>query len=69
MPEDLVAFVDQEVDEGRAASRASVVIRALEREQRRLIAARDVQILTTVGDDPDMDSLAEHVVSMPLAVD
>jgi Arc/MetJ-type ribon-helix-helix transcriptional regulator len=69
LPEDLVEFVDQLVKEGGAASRASVVARALERERRRRVAARDVEILTSVGDDPDMDSLAGHVANMPLDVD
>jgi hypothetical protein len=38
----------------------------LERERRRSIAARDVEILTRVDTDADMDSLAEHVAQTPL---
>jgi|BarGraIncu00222A_1022003.scaffolds.fasta_scaffold00577_8 Arc/MetJ-type ribon-helix-helix transcriptional regulator len=68
LPDHLVEFVDQLVGEGRAASRAAFVSSALEREQRRQIAARDAAILITGGDDPDMNSLAQHVASM-LAVD
>jgi hypothetical protein len=68
LPEDLVEFVDQLVGEGRGASRASVVAGALERERRRLVAARDIEILTSVGDDPDMNSLAEHVAGMSLGI-
>ena len=69
LPEDLMDFVDQVVSKGMAPSRAAVVVRALEREQRRQVAARDIEILTSVGDDPDMDSLVKHVAGMSLPVD
>ena len=69
LPEDLMDFVDQVVSKGMAPSRAAVVVRALEREQRRQVAARDIGILTSVGDDPDMDSLVKHVAGMSLPVD
>jgi Arc/MetJ-type ribon-helix-helix transcriptional regulator len=69
LPEDLIDFVDQVVSEGMAPSRASVVVRALERERRRQVAARDIEILTSVGDDPDMDSLVKHVAGLSLPVD
>ena len=66
LPEDIVDFVDALVSEGKASSRAAVVIRALERERRRAVAALDVAILARPGDDTEMDSLAEHVVRSPL---
>jgi Arc/MetJ-type ribon-helix-helix transcriptional regulator len=66
LPEDLVAFVDETVRSGGAASRAVVVTRALERERRRAVAARDAAILQRVGDDADMDALASHVARLPL---
>lgn len=67
LPDELVAFVDQLVSDGRAASRAAVVSRALHRELRREIAARDAAILTAAGDeDDDMDDLARHLVRTPL---
>ncbi len=66
LPDEIVAFVDGLVSEGRAKSRAAVVTRALERERRRVVAARDVAILTRAGNDSDMDRLAEHVVAAPL---
>ena len=46
-PEEIVAFVDEEVRVGRAKSSAQVVLRALEREQRRQLAVRDVEILAS----------------------
>lgn len=66
LPEDIVDFVDELVRDGQADSRAIVVRRALERERRRSIAARDAEILARVGTDADMDSLAEHVAQAPL---
>ena len=68
LPEDIVEFVDELVRDGHADSRAIVVRRALERERRRSIAARDVEILIRAGTDADMDSLAEHVAQTPLDI-
>ncbi len=59
LPDDLVAFVDDLVSHGDAASRAAVVSRALERERRRKLAERDAVILSSAGKDRDLDSLAE----------
>ena len=67
LTEDLVAFVDQIVESGEQPSRAAVVARALERERRRMIAARDVEILKTTGPDRELAGLAEHVAGFPLA--
>lgn len=70
LPEDIVAFVDELIREGKADSRAMVVTRALQRERRRAIAARDAAILAgaDAGDDADMDSLAGHVAHAPLDI-
>jgi Arc/MetJ-type ribon-helix-helix transcriptional regulator len=68
LPESMVEFLDRLVAEGQATSRASVVERALAREFRRLIAARDAAILAEAGADPDMDSLADYAARAPLDV-
>ncbi|HEY1618595.1 MAG TPA: ribbon-helix-helix domain-containing protein [Streptosporangiaceae bacterium] len=60
LPDDMVAYLDRLVAEGRAPSRASVVERALAREIRRQIAARDATILAGAGPDADLDSLAGY---------
>ena len=65
LPDHLVEFVDTLVRDGDAKSRAAVVTRALERERRRAIAARDVEILIREGSDPDMDSLARWAARLP----
>jgi Arc/MetJ-type ribon-helix-helix transcriptional regulator len=67
LPEELVAFLDAVVDEGRAASRADIVWRALEHERRRIIVERDIEILHQVADQPDdLAELAEHAARTPL---
>jgi Arc/MetJ-type ribon-helix-helix transcriptional regulator len=65
LSDDLVDFVDSIVHTGEQRSRAAVVTRALERERRRMIAARDAEILSASAPADDLDSLAEHAVAMP----
>ena len=64
LPEDLVAFVDARVEAGDARSRAAVVTRALERERRRVVAARDAEILASTPPDADLQALAEFTVEL-----
>lgn len=67
LPDDLVAFIDQTVEAGLASSRAVVVARAIEREQRRQAAARDARILAQGNDpEPEWDNLAEYGARIPL---
>jgi antitoxin MazE3 len=66
LPDELVDFVDSVVKSGRERSRAAVVTRALERDRRRTIAARDAEILAASGPDADLASLAAHAVDVPV---
>lgn len=67
LPDELVEFIDRLVSDGRAPSRAAVVSRALQRERRREVAARDAAILAAQApEDDDLDGLARYVVSVPL---
>ena len=70
LPDDVVDFIDREVAHRHVESRASFVLKALERERRRLIAARDAAILAkgTTADD-DFDELAAHTSTFELDVD
>jgi len=69
LPEDTVAFLDRLVAEKKAASRTEVVARALEREQRRELAARDAAILADVGEDPDLAGLIRYMTRNPVDPD
>lgn len=67
LPDELVDFLDLLVSDGRAPSRAAVVSRALHRERRREMAARDAAILAAVGDEhDDLDALAGDAARVPL---
>jgi Arc/MetJ-type ribon-helix-helix transcriptional regulator len=60
LPDEIVEFIDRLVDGHQASSRASVVARAMERERRRDLAARDAAILAEHGDYPDLEGLASY---------
>lgn len=66
LPDDMVSFIDDLVADGTAQSRAEVVARALQRERRRQIAAKDAAILAKLGTDRDLDALADYAVRVPL---
>lgn len=59
LPDEMVAFLDRAVAEGRASSRAALVTSALEREMRRLMAAQDAAILRAAGTTDELDQLVE----------
>ena len=62
LPDDLVRFIDSEVDAGHGRNRADFVTRAIERERRRASAARDALTLAAtrgVAHDQEMDALAD----------
>jgi Arc/MetJ-type ribon-helix-helix transcriptional regulator len=69
LPDALVDFVDELVDSGVEPSRAAVVGRALERERRRAVAARDAEILARTGPDPELAGLAEHTAGVRSELD
>ncbi|MGC3993741.1 MAG: ribbon-helix-helix domain-containing protein [Propionicimonas sp.] len=59
LPDEIVAFLDRSVAEGRAGSRAALVTAALEREIRRQAAVTDAAILRRQGPADDLDELVE----------
>lgn len=66
LPDDLVDFIDRLVEEGQASSRAAVVARAVERERRRALAARDAEIYAAAGVDDDLEALAAYAAATPV---
>lgn len=70
LPDDVVEFIDREVDQRHVPSRAAFVLKALERERRRLIAARDAEILANpTANDSELDALASHVTDFDMDID
>lgn len=59
LPDELVRFLDRSVADGVAPSRAALVTSAVEREMRRLIALRDVEILAELGAADDLDAVVD----------
>jgi Arc/MetJ-type ribon-helix-helix transcriptional regulator len=57
LPEEMVAFLDKAVADGKATSRAALVSAAVEREMRRQAAEADASILHKAGAADDLDSL------------
>ena len=69
LPDELVEFVDEVVGSGSERSRAAVVARALERERRRAMAARDAEILARTGPDPELDGLDAYAADRSVTAD
>jgi Arc/MetJ-type ribon-helix-helix transcriptional regulator len=70
IPDELAGFVDQDVADGRATSRADAIAKALAREQRRRAAERDAELLIAHrGEHNDLDGLAEQVAGTPLELE
>ena len=63
LPDEVVEFIDDQVQQRRVASRAAFVQAALDRERRRLLAARDAEILAERVPD-DFDSLAAYAAGL-----
>ena len=63
LPDDLVAFLDRSVAEGRVTSRAALVTSALEREMRRVLTEHDAAILRRTGAADELDALVEWSAS------
>jgi Arc/MetJ-type ribon-helix-helix transcriptional regulator len=63
LPEEMVAFLDRAVAEGKAASRAALVGVALEREMRRQAAESDAAILREQGSADELDALVSWTTS------
>ncbi len=65
LPDEIVEFIDGEVEMRHIASRAAFVQAALARERRRLIAARDAEILSRQAGAPDeFDDLARYAAGL-----
>ncbi|WP_308199992.1 ribbon-helix-helix domain-containing protein [Actinotalea sp. C106] len=59
LPDEMVAFLDRAVADGRAPSRAALVASAVEREMRRLLAERDAELLGHHDPADDLDVLVQ----------
>lgn len=63
LPEEMVAFLDKAVADGKATSRAALVSAAVEREMRRQAAETDAAILRKEGAADDLDAVVNWTTS------
>ncbi|MEV4510560.1 hypothetical protein AB0K00_16515 [Dactylosporangium sp. NPDC049525] len=68
LPDDIVKYIDQEIADGTASSRAAVVLRALERDRRRQEAEHDARIYAA-DPDSEFDDLAAWAARRPMDID
>ena len=61
-PDEMVAFLDKAVAQGKAASRAALVSSALERQMRRMLTEQDAAILSRERTDDGLDALVSWTV-------
>jgi len=68
LPDELVAYVDRAVAEGRVRSRAELVARLIERDARRQRAEEDLAVLAEQGSvrDPEALAIARATASTPI---
>jgi len=69
LPDELVHYIDDLIDQRIVKSRADFVAQAIARERRHRGALADVDILKRLGNDPDLDALTAHQAAHPIELD
>lgn len=71
LPDAQVAFLDREISQGHASSRAELVSTALRRMERERIAARDLVIIIEAGGNPypELEGMLEHLAATYPVID
>lgn len=71
LPDAQVAFLDREVSQGHASSRAELVGKALRRMEREHIAAHDLEVIIASGGNPysELEGMLEQLVSTYPGID
>ncbi|MGH3545486.1 MAG: antitoxin [Mycobacteriales bacterium] len=69
LPDELVVYVDQQVQSGLAPSRAAAVARALEFQRRREIAERDAAIYLAHGEVKEFEPMVTQLSRSRVDVD
>lgn len=69
IPDELVEFLDTEVEADHVGSRADLVTRALRREQRRINAERDAAVYAASSNYDGLASLAKWSAHQSLDID
>jgi Arc/MetJ-type ribon-helix-helix transcriptional regulator len=69
LPDELVEYIDELVEQRAVKSRAEFVAKAISRERRHRSALADAEILKRVGADFELDALAAYQAAHPFELD
>jgi Arc/MetJ-type ribon-helix-helix transcriptional regulator len=69
LPDDVVVYIDGLVEQNVVRSRAEFVAKAIARERRHRTALADVEVLTRVGGDSELDALIAYQAAHPVELD
>ena len=71
LPDEQVAFLDREISQGHASSRAELVSKALRRMERERIASADLEVIIASGGNPysELEGMLEQLVATYPAID
>jgi Arc/MetJ-type ribon-helix-helix transcriptional regulator len=69
LPDELVHYIDDLVDQCIVKSRAEFVAKAVARERRHRSAQADVEILKLADNDSELDALAAYQAAHPIELD
>lgn len=71
LPDEQVAFLDREISQGHASSRAELVSKALRRMERERIASADLDVIIASGGNPysELEGMLEQLVATYPAID
>lgn len=69
LPDEVVRYIDDLVEQRVVKSRADFVARAIARERRHRAAHADAEILQRLGNDSDLDAVTAHQAAHPFELD
>jgi len=71
LPDEQVAFLDREISQGHASSRAELISKALRRMERERIASVDLEVIIASGGNPysELGGMLEQLVATYPAID
>jgi Arc/MetJ-type ribon-helix-helix transcriptional regulator len=71
LPDEQVAFLDREISQGHASSRAELVSKALRRMERERIASADLEVIIASGGNPysELEGMLGQLVATYPAID
>jgi Arc/MetJ-type ribon-helix-helix transcriptional regulator len=69
LPDELVQYIDDLIEQRIVKSRAEFVAKAIARERRHRGALADIEVLKRLDGDPDLDALTHYQAAHPIELD